>query len=216
MRELTIYFDFISPYAYLAWREVHDLAARHGRRVVAVPTLFAALLNHWGQKGPAEIAPKRIYTFKHVSRLATERGIRLTPPPSHPFNPLLALRVCSLELPDEVRRRIIDLFFEATWGGGEGVGDRERVVALLAGAGEDAEELVSRAEAQDAKDRLRRQTEAAIAQGVFGVPTMIADGELFWGFDSLPHVDRFLRGEDLFDQEGAARWASLPASASRI
>src|SRR5262245_64367925 len=88
-------FDYLSPYAYIAWTQVHGLAERHGRQVEPVPILFAALLGTYGHKGPAEIPPKRVYTFKHVVRLAHRVSVPLKPPPAHPFNPLLALRVTS-------------------------------------------------------------------------------------------------------------------------
>src|SRR4051812_42387593 len=96
MRPLLFHFDFISPYAYLAWRGIHALADRHGREVEARPVLLAGLLNATGGKGPAEVEPKRIYTYKHVSRLAHTAGIPLRPPPAHPFHPLQALRVAGL------------------------------------------------------------------------------------------------------------------------
>src|SRR5687767_3540326 len=105
---LRIYYDFISPYSYLAWRSIHALAARHGREVEPVAVLFAGLLDAHGQKGPAEIAPKRLYTFRHVLRLASAAGLPMQLPPAHPFNPLLALRVSSLPMDPEVRKRLID------------------------------------------------------------------------------------------------------------
>src|SRR5262249_60031058 len=86
---IDFHFDFISPYAYLGWTQIHALAARHGRAVRPVPTLFAALLNHSGTLGPAEIPLKRVYIFKDALRTAQVFGVPLEPPPSHPFNPLL-------------------------------------------------------------------------------------------------------------------------------
>ena len=128
---LVFYFDFISPYSYLAWTQIHDLAARHQRVVDPVPVLFAALLDHHGQKGPAEIPPKRLYMFKHVLRLASELGVELSVPAAHPFNPLLSLRVASLEMPADDRRRVIDALYRAVWCRGHGVTDRHAVAELL-------------------------------------------------------------------------------------
>src|SRR5262245_43770609 len=78
---IDFYFDFVSPYAYLGWTQIHALAARHGRTVRAVPTLFAALLNHSGTLGPAEIPLKRVYIFKDALRTAKVFGVPLEPPP---------------------------------------------------------------------------------------------------------------------------------------
>jgi 2-hydroxychromene-2-carboxylate isomerase len=219
-RELLFHFDFISPYAYLAWKAIHGLAERHACTVVPVPVLFAGLLNEHGQKGPAEIAPKRIYTFKHAVRLAYAAKLPLVPPPSHPFNPLLALRVCSLDLEPVERRRIIDAFFDATWGGQGGIAEKERVVRVLDALGLEGAALVALAETQPIKDRVRAQTDAAIAKGVFGVPTTIVDDEPFWGYDALAHVEDYLEGKDPFqalkdDPEVLNRWIALPASAER-
>src|SRR5690349_24411474 len=86
---VEFWFDFISPFGYLAWQRIHSLVDAHGRDVVYRPTLFAALLNHWGQLGPAEIPPKRVFVFKQVLRRAHVLGVPLVPPPRHPFNPLL-------------------------------------------------------------------------------------------------------------------------------
>src|SRR5512140_3653821 len=98
MSAIRFCFDYVSPYAYLAWTQIHALAARHGREVTPVPVLFAALLDAAGTKGPAEIPAKRGYVFKDVLRSAHRLRVPLVPPPAHPFNPLLALRVSSLDL----------------------------------------------------------------------------------------------------------------------
>src|SRR5688572_3672728 len=116
-------FDVISPYAYLGWHRIHEVAARHGRTVAPQPVLFAAMLDAWGQRGPAEIVPKRVYTFKHVVRLAHDQGMPIAPPPSHPFNPLLALRVATAALDGPDVRAVIDALFAAVWIGGPGVED---------------------------------------------------------------------------------------------
>jgi 2-hydroxychromene-2-carboxylate isomerase len=208
-------FDFISPYAYIAWKQVHAVAERHGCRVEPVPILFAALLNAHGHKGPAEIPPKRIYTFKHVVRLASRLGVPLAPPPGHPFNPLLALRVSSLPMADDTRRDLIDRLFDATWAGGPGVED-EQVVARVAGeAGLDGAGAITQARSDEGKARLREQTDAALAAGAFGVPTMLVGSELFWGNDSFPDVELHLRGEDPVTPAVLARWADRPATARR-
>jgi 2-hydroxychromene-2-carboxylate isomerase len=208
-------FDFISPYAYIAWTQVHAVAERNERRVEPVPVLFAALLDAHGHKGPAEIPPKRLYTFKHVLRLASRLGLPLSPPPSHPFNPLLALRVASLPMADDTRRDLIDRLYDATWADGPGVED-EQVVARMAGdAGLDGAEAVARARSDEGKARLRAQTDAALAAGAFGVPTMLVGSELFWGYDSLADVEMHLRGEDPATPAVLARWAGRPATAQR-
>jgi 2-hydroxychromene-2-carboxylate isomerase len=214
MTPLRFCFDFVSPYSYLAWTQIHALAARHRREVEPWPIVFGAVLGAMGTRGPAEIPPKRAYLIKDVIRLAHTFGVPIALPQSHPFNPLLALRVASLPLAPELRRALIDRLYAAVWAGGPGVTDRATVAAICAEAGVPAAAL-DEAESAEGKQRLRRQTDEALAAGAFGVPTMLVDGELFWGVDSLPHLERFLRGEDPVDPKVVQQWAALPSSATR-
>jgi len=223
-RSIAFYFDFISPYAFIAWTQVHAIAERNGAVVEAIPVLFAGLLDAHGTKGPAEVPAKRDYTFRDAYRKAHRLGLpALLPPPSHPFNPLLALRVASLPLTppaidaDASRsastRRLIDALFAATWTLGTGIETPEAVAAAARSAGFDGEALVRAAQEPGAKQRLREATERAVARGIFGVPTVIVDDELFWGTDGLEHVEACLRGEDPVPKD--LSWAQRPASALR-
>ncbi len=212
---IRFHFDYLSPYAYIAWTQIHALGERHGRSIQPVPTLLAALLAAGQTKGPAEIPAKRVWVFKDSVRTARVLGIPFGPPPTHPFNPLLALRISGLDQPDEERRRAIDALFAATWGRGPGIDSADGVRAVLDAAGLDGAALVERASEAGAKARLRELTDEALANGVFGVPTMRVDGELFWGYDSFAHVERFLRGEDPLNDVDLNAWRDLRASASR-
>jgi 2-hydroxychromene-2-carboxylate isomerase len=194
---IRFHLDFLSPYAYVAWNRVHPIAARHQRAVEAVPVLFAGLLAAHGTRGPADVPAKRAYVFKDAHRAAHAAGLRFGMPPTHPFNPLLALRMVGEVADPAKRKRLVDELFKAVWGkGGPGVTEPSVVAAIAERAGHDGSELVAAAGGETAKARLRATTEAAVADGVFGVPTMLVDGELFWGNDSLEHLDRFLSGED--------------------
>jgi 2-hydroxychromene-2-carboxylate isomerase len=220
MAHLRFYFDFLSPYAYLAWTRVHELVAPYSLPVEPVPILLAALLEHNRTRGPAEVPARRAYLFRDIVRLAYQHRIRLEPPAVHPFNPLLALRVSSLDMPPEVRRRLIDGLFAAVWAGGPGVTDPAVVVQAATSAGLDGPAAVAAAGTEEIKNRLRHHTEEAVAAGVFGVPTMIleregAPAELFWGFDSFPHITRFLEGQDPITPELEARWAATPVGVTR-
>jgi 2-hydroxychromene-2-carboxylate isomerase len=216
--ELAFHFDYLSPYAYIGWHLIHPLAERMGVTVRAVPVLFAGLLDHHGTKGPAEIPAKRIYVFKDTVRTADLHGLALSPPPTHPFNPLLALRVSSLPMEERERKALVTALFDATWGGGPGVTDPAVVADLASRVGLDGPALVARAGTDEAKKLVRDQTERAISAGVFGVPTVVANGEPFWGVDSFPHLERFLRGDDPFARLGVDKliaWSGTAPSATR-
>jgi len=189
-------FDYISSNAYLAWTQLPALAAKHGVAIEPVPVLFAGLLEAHGQLGPAEVRPKALWMFKNNLRKAALLGVPLNPPAFHPFNPLLALRVSSLPLPDEARSGLIGALFEAVWARGLHVSEPAVVTQVALEAGLDGADLVARAALPETKARLRAQTDDAIARGVFGVPSMEIGGEVFWGYDDFPWLDLFLAGKD--------------------
>jgi 2-hydroxychromene-2-carboxylate isomerase len=213
-RTLRFYFDYISSNAYLAWHRLPDLERRFELAIEPVPVLFAGLLEAHGQLGPAEIPAKARWMWRDNLRKAARLGIPLEPPRFHPFNPLLPLRVSSLPLAARERRALIDALFHAQWAERRHLSEPGEVAAAASRAGLPGEALVARAQELESKQRLRQQTQDAIAAGVFGVPTLIVGGELFWGFDDLAHLELHLRGEDpIAGRElGASR---LPASAVR-
>jgi 2-hydroxychromene-2-carboxylate isomerase len=212
---VRFYFDYISSNAYLAWVELPKLAARYGARIEAVPVLFAGLLEAHGQLGPAEVRPKAHWMFRNNLRKAALLGIDLRPPRFHPFNPLLSLRISSLELPDEQRSALISLLFEGVWTRELHVSKPETVAALASEAGLDGPALVTQAQAPAIKTRLRQQTDDAIAAGVFGVPSMRVGDELFWGYDDLPYLELHLAGKDPLDAGAAKQWMRAPRASAR-
>ncbi len=211
---IRFFFDFISPYAYLGWTRIFSIAERFERDVEVTPILFAALLQAHGTRGPAEVPARRRYLMRDVPRLAFSYGVPVNAPFAHPFNPLLALRVASLPMEPDVRRGLVDALFRATWVDRRRVVDADVIdeIAESSGAGPDA---AARASLPESKERVRKQTETALALGAFGVPTLIVDEELFWGCDSLPHLERFLAGELVLPKDLLERWADLPAQAVR-
>jgi len=214
---IELYFDFVSPYAYLAWTQRNALAARVGRDVEPIPILFAGILAALGTKGPAEVPARRAYVFKDALRAAQRAGVRLVPPQAHPFNPLIALRIAGLGLEPALRTRIIDALFTAAWADGGSIDTAERISEVLARHGIEAAPLLAAAAEPEAKDRLRRRTEEAIARGAFGVPTLFVDGELFFGFDAFPEIEAYVRGDDPVPKhpELIQRWDELLPAAVR-
>jgi 2-hydroxychromene-2-carboxylate isomerase len=189
--EATWYFDVVSPYAYLALGEVEEL----GRTIPITykPVLFAGLLKHYGHLGPAEIPSKRIHTYRLCIFEAERRGIGLRFPPVHPFNPLRALRVlCALGAEPGAVRRVMDY----VWREGHDPNEDGAWEELCQDLGIDR--VNRQGDAAAAKAALRRNTDEAIAQGVFGVPTLVIGRELFWGVDALPLARAYLSDSDLF------------------
>ena len=112
--KLTWYFDFISPFAYLQHAKFAQLPA--SVTVEYRPILFAGLLNHWQNVGPAEIAPKRIFTYKHCYWKAKQAGIPFNMPPAHPFNSLFALRLAiALKCQPNAIQTLFDVIWKHAW-----------------------------------------------------------------------------------------------------
>jgi 2-hydroxychromene-2-carboxylate isomerase len=191
MKHITCYLDFISPYAYLAFELLPEALRGVSYSVSYTPVLFAGLLKQHGQLGPAEIAPKRDWTYRQVLWLAHSRGIPLQLPASHPFKPLPLLRLalaCSPEYaPGTPNRYVCETLFRHVWRGGAEAGDAQRLESLV-------QQLAPQRDphSDTVKAQLKKNTEEAMAQGVFGVPTFSVDGKLFWGLDSLPMLREYL------------------------
>ena len=217
MRTLRFSFDYISSNAYLAWVRLPELAERHSLVVEPLPVLFAGLLEANGQLGPAEIRPKAAWMARNTLRKAALLGVPLRPPAFHPFNPLLPLRVSSLDLAPGERHALITALFDGTWGRQLATSEPAVVEQLAGEAGmANPRELVERAGTPEIKARLRQQTDDAIARGVFGVPSFEVEGELFWGYDDLPYLENFLSGNDSLDPEEARRWGGGPPRPSAM
>ena len=205
MKPITFYLDFISPYAYLAFEHLPQALEGLSYQVEYQPVLFAGLLKHHGQLGPAEIAGKREWTYRQVLWQAHAHGIPMQMPAAHPFNPLGLLR---LALACGPNRFVCETLFRHVWRGGADAADAARLQALqqeLAPARDPASE--------DVKNELKQATQDAIARGLFGVPTFAVDDKLFWGFDALPMLRAYLQGDAWF----AANWdAAVQAAAAPL
>ena len=140
-------------------------------------------------------------------------GVPFEPPATHPFNPLPSLRATLLDTDHDIRSELITRLYAATWAESRDIGSPEVVAAICDEVG--VPDALARIQEPSVKKRLLDLGREAIAQGVFGVPTMLVDGELFWGTDSFQHLERFLRGEDPIQPGDAARWAGVQPSAKR-
>ena len=194
MRHITFHFDFISPYAYLAFEKLPEVLKGLSYRVDLRPVLFAGLLKHHGQLGPAEIAPKRDWTYRQVLWLAHAHGIPMQLPAAHPFNPLGLLRLAlACGEGGLVNRHVAEAVFRHVWRGGADAVDAQRLADLTAQLQPQRDPA-----GEEVKAELKANTDAAIARGAFGVPMCEVDGRLFWGFDGLPMLREYLDGNSWF------------------
>jgi len=208
MKSIDFWFDPISPYAYLAFERLPNALEGLSYNVTYRPLLFGALLKHWDHKGPAEIEPKRAFTFRQIHWVAHRLGIDLQTPVQHPFNPLALLRLAyACAGPGDVpNRHVCTAILRHVWCGGADANEAARLEALTV-------QLAPRRDpaGDEAKQMLKDATAHAIGLGVFGVPTVAFEGRLFWGLDSLEMLAACMRGDPWFapggrwDQAGAPR-----------
>lgn len=202
------YFDIISPFAHLALTRL-DVIRAH-RPVVLKPIVFGGVLKAWGQLGPAEIASKRVHTYRLATHTAQAMGVPFRFPPAHPFNPLAMLRLLTALDGSEAA---VAAAFHLVWGEGRDANDAQVLQEVADAAGRpDAVALIAE---QEIKDRLRQATEDAVAAGVFGVPSLAIDGEVFWGADAMAMARDYLADPAAFRGGEMARVSTLPEGIQR-
>ena len=209
MQKADWYFDFISPFSYLQSEILHELPK--GLEITYRPVLFAGLLNHWGHKGPAELPGKRVYTYRFCRWWGEKHGIPFVMPPAHPFNPIAVLRL-AIALGNDVA--MVREIFRFIWRDGKAVDSDEGWAELVEQLG--AAEAAARIAEPEIKDALRQNGEDAVAAGVFGVPSFVVDGEIFWGVEAGDMLRDYLADPALFASEEMARISALPTSARRL
>lgn len=210
---VEFYFDPVSPYAWLATEQL-DRITEAGGRIVCHPVLFAALLNAHSTKGPAEVPAKRSYVMRDVMRQAARLGLSFRGPPTHPFNPLPALRAIYSVKEDSQRLLLTRELLSAVWSKGLDVANPDALRAILVRSGIDADAVQAALETTETKRRLRDATQEAIDAGVFGVPTFRLRNELFWGADRIDAVIWALQGGEI-DEAAYANVLTRPAAAKR-
>jgi 2-hydroxychromene-2-carboxylate isomerase len=206
LKKVDWYFDVISPFAYLQSERLEEIAPH--AQINLRPVLFAGLLNHFGNVGPAEIEPKRRFTFERVVWLAQQANIPVTMPAMHPFNPLPLLRfvIAASNTADAMHAA-----FRFVWQEGRVPTDTAALAQLLARFGVDEAALGSEA----VKQALHRNGQDATAAGVFGVPSTVVDGRVFWGQDSSAMLLAYLAGDAVFSSDLMRAAQNLPSGIQR-
>ena len=205
MNIATWYFDFVSPFAYLQNLRLNEFSSHI--KIDRKPLLFAGLLKHWDSKGPAELPPKRLFTYRHVQWMADRLDIPLRFPDRHPFNPIPLLRLC---IAAGCSKKAVDSIFKCIWEEGLVFDDPDHWNTFCNAVGLsvfEANELISKPEI---KSELITNGENAIKRAVFGVPTLIVEGQLFWGYDSTSLVLDYLINPGLFNSPAMKRLETLP------
>ena len=208
MTEIKWYFDFISPFAYLQMAQFSHLPKNI--KLKPIPVVFGGLLAHWGQLGPAEISPKRKFVYRFFQWKADSLGVPFKMPPSHPYNPLSSLRLC---IAAGSKIRDVQVIYNVIYGKGiqpdseEGLGMMAQELNI-----KNPEEAINNI---DVKEKLKQNTENAVTDGVFGVPTFVVKDELFWGGDATDMMLDFLTNPTLFETSEMKRISEMPMGKTR-
>ncbi len=211
--KLTWYFDFISPFAYLQLVQFHKLPKNC--EVIFKPVLLAGLLNHWNNTGPAEIPPKRIFTYQHCYWQARRSGIDFKMPPQHPFNSLAALR---LAIAFDCKPEAIQIIFNAIWQQGYLFEEQACINYLAQHLKLTSNEINALVSAESVKLKLKQFTMEAAENNIFGVPTFLTHDDKnisFWGLDAFDMLLDYIHSPQLFFDQEMQRISQLPIGAQR-
>lgn len=191
---IEFYFDFSSPYSYLASELVDDLAAKYGRKVKWRPMLLGVVFQKTGQPLLVNVPLKGEYSLRDFSRSARYFNVPFKFPAKFPMSTVSAARAYYwLHGQDCAKaREFAHAVFRAYWVDGRDISDLAVVSDIAASLGIDGAALASGIATPEIKERLKTETDTAIARGMCGAPYFVVDGEPFWGADRLPQIEKWL------------------------
>jgi len=192
---LEFYFDYGSPYSYLADTQVEAIAQRTGATLVRKPMLLGGVYKSTGNHAPAELPAKSTWSAFDMPLWARHYGVPFQRNPFFPVNTLALMRGAAAAQLDGAFEAYHPAMFKAMWVEGRNLNDMKEVAAVLTSAGLDAATFGNRIQAQDVKDRLKATTDEAVGRGVFGAPTCFVGDKMFFGNDRLPFVELALKGD---------------------
>lgn len=195
MATLEFFYDFNSPYSYLASTQLDALAARTGASIVYRPFVLGGVFKGTNNVSPALAgsAAKAQHLLVDLQRWAKRYGVTLIYSHPFPLKSISALRAALAAAELGQIREMTHALFHAHWGRGVNLGEIDKLAAAIGEAGFDPKAILSRIEQQDLKDKLRANTDEAVRRGAFGAPAMFVGEELYWGNDRLPFVEEALR-----------------------
>jgi 2-hydroxychromene-2-carboxylate isomerase len=191
---VEFFFDFNSPYGYIAAHKIDDIAAKHGRTVDWKPFLLGAVFKVTGAVPLPQVPMKGEYAHHDFARSARFHKVTYNPPADFPFSPTAASRaVYWAKTQDPARARDMGLaLYNAALGEGGDISSPDAVAAAAGKAGFDAGAVAEGIQDPAIKEQLKTVTDDAISRSIFGSPFFVVDGEAFWGADRLDMVDKWL------------------------
>lgn len=198
MADIEFFYDFTSPYSYLASTQVARVAERAGVLLHPRPFVLGAVFKATGNDIPARIPAKAAHMLNDLAAWARDYDAPFHFPQVFPVNAIKALRLVIAAGERDAGWQLAQRVFRAYWADGKDIAELPVLAALVTESGLDAGALFSRIEQQEVKDALRRNTDDAIERGAFGAPTFFVNGQMFVGNDRLAFVERAAKGERLY------------------
>jgi 2-hydroxychromene-2-carboxylate isomerase len=192
-RRLEFFFDYVSPFSYLANSQVPAIAKRTGAEIAYRPILLGGVMQATGNQPPATLPARGRYMPKDIARWVRRYGLPFTFNPSFPMRTLDAMRAALAAQDLGVFPAVHDALFRAAWAEARNLADGAELRDVIAKAGLDAERILARAGTGEVKERLKANTAEAVERGAFGAPTFFVGDEIFFGNDRLDFVEEALR-----------------------
>jgi 2-hydroxychromene-2-carboxylate isomerase len=191
---IDFYFDFASPYGYIASHKIDALAAKHGREAIWRPYLLGAAFKITGGSAPVALPMKGEYFIRDFARSASFHGVPFKYPSKFPISSVAPTRAFYwMNAKDPKRaKQLAAALYHAYMVEDVDISDAESTIAVAAKSGLNADEVRAGINNQAVKDLTKGEVEKAIKAGAFGSPYIVVDGEAFWGADRLDQVERWL------------------------
>lgn len=192
-RRLEFFYDYVSPFSYLANSQLSSLVERTGAELVYRPFFLGGVMQATGNQPPATLPARAKYMPKDIARWARRYGVPFAFNPNFPINTLQAMRAALAAQEQGVFPAYHAALFRAAWVEPVNLGDAATLRDVIAKAGLDAERILARAGADEIKERLKANTAEAVERGAFGAPTLFVGDEMFFGNDRFDFVEEALR-----------------------
>ncbi len=188
-KQVEFYFDFGSSYSYIAYKALPGIAAAHGAQIVWRPILLGGVFKATGNHSPADIPAKEKWMQQDLQRWAARYGAAFKRNPNFPINTMTLMRgAVGMQMRGPDFAKYLETMFHAMWAEPRNLGDPQELAAVLRRAGFDTDAFQSLVSDPAVKEKLKQNTEEAVARGVFGAPTFFVGDEMFWGQDRLDFV----------------------------
>ncbi len=195
-KAFDFFYDYISPFSYIGFYKAEAIAKRTGATMNIRPVFLGAIMKASGNTPPGMVPAKGNYMMKDLQRVSAHHGLTLIMNPHFPMMDTRPLLRATIALQDNpaLQRQLIDISFAAVWNNAKGinVGDWTQLDPVLTDAGLDVAQIHAAAASEEADMQFRTNTNDAIKHGAFGAPSMLVDGELYFGHDRLDYVERAL------------------------